>query len=338
MARHRIAGIFEPSAEAYPGAGAEALAALSENFQRLEARGCLIPTGQDGRGLATYDLSVWCIQTSFVTRVVAPLAVVLLLAWLALAVGESVLALMAWRPGDAAAKTLVSLTLGAGILIAGLWLLAEVRLFTRSGVSALLAMSAAVSARRGWRQIQGLRSLRWSWEWRWSRWLCAWAILSFAALNCLSVIRPFPIGWDDLGLYLNKPRLLASYGSLIPQMGSFQWEFVTAVPFALFGNGNALAATTALAINWSASLLAAFATYSTARMFVGRGSLLAVLVFITLPVIAQISFGDLKIDNAVFAVCAAAVVCVWLALGTPEAAGINPRRAGRSARWRLPAL
>ena len=29
------------------------------------------------------------------------------------------------------------------------------------------------------------------------------------SINFISAYRPFPIGWDDLGVYMNYPRLLA---------------------------------------------------------------------------------------------------------------------------------
>jgi hypothetical protein len=30
------------------------------------------------------------------------------------------------------------------------------------------------------------------------------------------VYRPFPIGWDDLGVYMNYPKLLSQAGELLP--------------------------------------------------------------------------------------------------------------------------
>ena len=34
-------------------------------------------------------------------------------------------------------------------------------------------------------------------------------------VSLISVLRPFPIGWDDLGTYMNHPHLLATAKSII---------------------------------------------------------------------------------------------------------------------------
>ncbi|USN58515.1 MAG: hypothetical protein H6767_09875 [Candidatus Peribacteria bacterium] len=36
-------------------------------------------------------------------------------------------------------------------------------------------------------------------------------IISFIlSVNLINIVRPFPIGWDDLGAYMNIPHLLSS--------------------------------------------------------------------------------------------------------------------------------
>jgi hypothetical protein len=310
--------LFEPTQQAYPAAGPEALAALFANLQELDGRGCLTRVGADARGLAAYDMRMRCIQQAFVTRVLAPLVIVIVLGWVALTLGDTLLKVAGWSPGDVAFDALVSWAVGIATLIAGLWLLALVGVFHQVSVLALLTTAIVVGGRSSAHWARRLRDHQWRWQWHWGRLIGVSVIAGFIALNLLSVVRPFPIGWDDLGLYLNKPRLLVSYGSLIPQMGTFQWEFLGAIPFAVLGYGSPLAATTALAINWSASVCAAFAVWTASRLLLPRAGVLATLIFVTLPVIAQISFADLKIDNAVFAVGTAAFLCMWQALsGSP---------------------
>ena len=41
------------------------------------------------------------------------------------------------------------------------------------------------------------------------------------SVNLISIIRPFPIGWDDLWAYMNLPHLLAEWWSMI----SFWWMY-----------------------------------------------------------------------------------------------------------------
>ena len=42
-----------------------------------------------------------------------------------------------------------------------------------------------------------------------TEWLFIIATL-IISVSLISIIRPFPIGWDDLGAYMNYPRLLAN--------------------------------------------------------------------------------------------------------------------------------
>lgn len=38
------------------------------------------------------------------------------------------------------------------------------------------------------------------------------ALMIFFSSNIVSILRPMPIGWDDLGVYMNFPRLIALSG------------------------------------------------------------------------------------------------------------------------------
>ena len=51
------------------------------------------------------------------------------------------------------------------------------------------------------------------------------------AINLISVMRPFPIGWDDLGVYMNYPKLLAQAGWMIPLGQMTSWQFFTGIWF-----------------------------------------------------------------------------------------------------------
>ncbi|MDR0771949.1 MAG: hypothetical protein LBF15_02640 [Candidatus Peribacteria bacterium] len=34
-------------------------------------------------------------------------------------------------------------------------------------------------------------------------------------VGLISLVRPYPIGWDDLGVYMNWPHLMAENGGLL---------------------------------------------------------------------------------------------------------------------------
>jgi hypothetical protein len=44
----------------------------------------------------------------------------------------------------------------------------------------------------------------------------AFLIISFlVSVSLINAIRPMPIGWDDLGVYMNFPRIMALTGSAL---------------------------------------------------------------------------------------------------------------------------
>lgn len=44
----------------------------------------------------------------------------------------------------------------------------------------------------------------------------AFLVMSFLiSVSLINVIRPMPIGWDDLGVYMNYPRIMATLGELL---------------------------------------------------------------------------------------------------------------------------
>jgi len=50
-------------------------------------------------------------------------------------------------------------------------------------------------------------------------------------VNCLNVLRPFPIGWDDLGVYMNYPKILAQFGGNVALGKMYPWELFTGIGF-----------------------------------------------------------------------------------------------------------
>ncbi|MBI2117849.1 glycosyltransferase family 39 protein, partial [Candidatus Peregrinibacteria bacterium] len=157
-------------------------------------------------------------------------------------------------------------------------------------------------------------------SWRDPAWLLLWLLLSYFALNFLNVVRPFPIGWDDLGSYLNRPRLLISYGHFIHSMASFQWEYLTSLGFLLFGYDSTFGTIASLMVNWMAGILAVLAIFAFLRVFLGGGGLLAALLYYTLPLVGHFSFADMKVDNAVFAMGTYSVLALFFSLFSPSAA------------------
>ncbi|MDO8468262.1 MAG: glycosyltransferase family 39 protein, partial [Candidatus Peribacter sp.] len=211
----------------------------------------------------------------------------------------------------------VSAAVGACAWMAILWSLAVAGLIVSPAVWVAVLLVPAIAYKD---VLYWLRTLTRSHGEREVSWLSAevlltWLLLSYLALNFLTVIRPFPIGWDDLGSYLNRPRLMVSYGHFIFSMAPFQWEYLTSFGFALFGYDSTFGATTSMAVNWTAGVLAILAVLSFARHFLGRqAGILSALLFYTLPLVGHFSFADMKIDNALFAMGALSMFAAFIAL------------------------
>lgn len=309
--------IVEPLSTVYQSASLETIAALQENFDDLKMRGCLEFVGTAQVGADVYDMRLSCMQTTFFTRVLSQAVLVLLFLFDLLILGRLFLRRMRAEARHPLVELIVSAGAGVGILIAILWLIAVLGLYTTlAGWIVVLAIPLI-----GWRHAAYWLRRFFVAEWRveermWSvTLLLAWLLLAYLALNFLSVVRPFPIGWDDLGRYLNHPRLLVSYGHFISPMATFQWEYLTSLGFLLFGYDTVMGSTFALMINWTEGLLALLSIYILGRVFLGpRRGLLATLVFYSLPLIGHFSFADMKVDNAVFAMGTLSMLSFFLAL------------------------
>ena len=60
----------------------------------------------------------------------------------------------------------------------------------------------------------------------------AFLIVSFlVSVALINVIRPMPIGWDDLGVYMNFPRIMAITGSALEGTGTYTWQLITGSGF-----------------------------------------------------------------------------------------------------------
>lgn len=309
--------IIEPVAQVYQGAGPQAIAGLRTNYDLLKERGCLRRIGTFSGVAEASEIKTHCLQAAFFTRVLPPVLFILILLFEFLVLGRFLLRKVL-RMATAGGLEEAVLSAGAGAcgFIAILWTLAVAHMFVAPvGWALVIAVPAVLHKEsRHWFRVF-LRS-EWSITVPW--WspvlILGWFLLSYLALNFLNVVRPFPIGWDDLGSYLNRPRQLVSYGHFIFSMSAFQWEYLTALGFLLFGFEHTFGATASLFINWTQGLLALLSVMLITRTFLGRGGVLAATLYYTLPMVGHFSFADMKIDNAVFAIGALAAFALWRGL------------------------
>ena len=129
-------------------------------------------------------------------------------------------------------------------------------------------------------------------------------ILSIAlGHNVLELIRPMPIGFDDLAVYMNIPNLLASGGILLTGIDAYSWGLFMALGFLLFNS-----TTITLFLSFAGGLLAFFGLYACVQSYceqrnmppslVNTYALFAATLFYTLPAIVFQSAKDMKVDLA----------------------------------------
>lgn len=314
--------IVEPNAQVYQGAGEEALKALSLNYVDLKERGCLTRIGVFGGAAEASRIHTSCLQSAFFTRVMPPMLVLLLLVFELLILGRFLLQRVFRMLLEAGLQeTVLSLGAGVGGWIILLWLGAFLHIYIAAFGWVMLLLVPVLLFRHAQYWINQFLFASWPVTLRWhsSLLLLVWFLLSYLALNYLNVVRPFPIGWDDLGNYLNRPKLLVSYGSFVYSMATFQWEYLTSLGFLLFGFESVFGATTALVINWLQGVLAILVVWLFGRTFFGRGhGLLSAALYYTLPLVGHFSFADMKIDNSVFTMGVLATYCMFLAFFRTE--------------------
>ncbi len=330
----------EPTTDTY-NVGETALAALQNDYRALLDRGCLEPHGTSQVGAQLYELRMRCIQSAFVTRVMTQMVFVLMLLFEFLILGRMILhwffrglVLRRHTGADEGSSLmlegLTSVGLGACATIVLLWIFAVTGFYVATAGWMLAALIPLAGVRHAQYWMDRFLHHTWEREYRW--WdlslLLGWLLLSTLALNFLEVVRPFPIGWDDLGSYLNRPRLLVSYGHFIASMSPFDWTYLTSLGFLLFGYDAPFGSTASMMVNWSAGLLAVFAVFALARTFLGKKTgLLSALLYYALPLVGHFSFADMKIDNAIFFFGALATLMLLLALVPPDSASTESERA-----------
>ncbi len=112
----------------------------------------------------------------------------------------------------------------------------------------------------------------------------------------LHLIRPIPIGWDDIGVYMNIPSLLNDYGHLVSGFGPYNFGLVTQLGFTVFGDTSI-----AMLFTFFGGLMAIMALYAglkecVGKLYVGFIPLLLTSVFAMTPFVLFQLGEDMKID------------------------------------------
>ncbi len=128
-----------------------------------------------------------------------------------------------------------------------------------------------------------------------------WITTLLLGVNFISIYRPFPIGWDDLWVYMNYPKLLAQAGELISlgQMQTWQlyvgiWHVFWSQTFSFFLNS----------FSW---ILLAIVTYISLNALTNKKKqgfdipLFCVLIILMMPMTIFQLAKDMKLDYGLLA-------------------------------------
>ena len=137
------------------------------------------------------------------------------------------------------------------------------------------------------------------------------------ATNLVNIVRPFPIGWDDLGVYMNFPKLMA-YALSTSNQGMVFWQTFTGIGF-LFDSP-----TQAFFLNQVGSFLTIVTLYSGISYFTSKKPnllpypLIATTIFCSMPMVVFQQAKDMKLDPALFGVSIISLLLVFLALSSEK--------------------
>ena len=201
---------------------------------------------------------------------------------------------------------LIRLVLGFAVLTLFLFLLGAMKLLHAWIVFPLLAVMIWPGAKELMRLVkEHLISVSKSFEIHAAALLPWLFTLLMIAVNFCFITRPFPVGFDELNLYMNTPKLMAGYHGLTQGGDAYNWSVVMSLGFILYDK---LVVATLLSV--LPGILTLLVIYRMARMIhVSREwSITACALYYTLPNIIWQSRNDAKVDLALMFVTLCAVL------------------------------
>lgn len=128
-------------------------------------------------------------------------------------------------------------------------------------------------------------------------------VIGIIGSNCISIFRPFPIGWDDLGVYMNFPKMLAAVGWNIAFGQVYPWQLYTGIGFLFHSQ------TLAFFLNSFSAVTGFFVTYLGIKALLPQHKktffnipLLAGAIFLSLPMIVFQVAKDMKLDVGLYTI------------------------------------
>lgn len=129
--------------------------------------------------------------------------------------------------------------------------------------------------------------------------LFLFALTFILTLNFIDLIRPMPIGWDDMGVYLNYPKLIAGNQALLPGITN-NYFLLANIPFVFIKN-EYLAAMNGMFISFYGGFLMLLSLMAfVTRFFKKQYALMAAALIYIIPMTMHQSYADMKTDMTLF--------------------------------------
>jgi len=134
------------------------------------------------------------------------------------------------------------------------------------------------------------------------------------SINFVSVFRPFPIGWDDLWVYMNYPKLLSSAWENLALWKMYIWELYTWIWFLFWSQ------TFAFYLNSFSWVITGIVIYFFINNFTKKYPqkynlwLLSTAIFLMMPMVIFQVAKDMKIDVWLFAISVTAISLLYYLL------------------------
>lgn len=121
------------------------------------------------------------------------------------------------------------------------------------------------------------------------------------SVNFINIVRPMPIGWDDLWVYMNYPNLMAGAGSLLNLWGMYAWQVFTGIGYMFFSSTQAFFLNNVGGILAFLVIVLSFSDLlkSSKKTFLNI-PLLAGTIFLAMPMIIFQLAKDMKLDPGLF--------------------------------------
>lgn len=248
-----------------------------------------------------------------------------LAAWLAVwlatahAAGSLVTAPFRIQPEGSLAQFLFHTGLGLWLISVLIFVLAALGWYTWWTLAAVALTVLLIRRRQTAGLIRQCRESRWMVQVRFTDPRCLFFLLlaTLVALNLADIVRPIPIGWDDLDKYLNKSRLVAARGELVPGLFMFPVELLQSASFTFLEP-----AELALAQAWASGILSALLIYAFGRRFWKSSTgLAAAAVWYAMPMVGHLAAVDVKTDLTLFFIAGLALWAFFEWSETPGRTG-----------------